>query len=347
MRRGRTAAVVRAAALAVLLTVGLPVSAAGAAPGPADDADGLPGSEIVAVDQQSRSVLVLDRRHTLRLEEGGRLEQSDRPDEVRWSWSADRAPGLADLHPASIWWGASEAKSRLLHGHRYLLTASSGGLAAVVSYPGAQVYWAAALGAANPHSLELLPDGNVAVTASGGGWLRLYPASQGPRADRYAEVPLAGAHGVHYDPAHALLWAIGNRELTAYKVTGTQSAPALVRVRSTPLPEADGHDLTPVYSPPGRLWVATGAHVWQYDPERDAFARVHLGGGHDDGHDDGWNVKSVGDDPLTGRILTTTPEPGGPCVWCTSVLTLYRPDGTRVLTGTQLYKARWWTTRRW
>lgn len=305
--------------LAVLLVACALVLAVGG--GPAQAAG---GSWIVTVDQQSRSVRVLD--HDL---------------DVRWSWSADHDPGLADLRPAGTWSNPSEAKSRRLHGRHYLLTGASGGLAAVVSYPAAKVYWAVDTGHANVHSLELLPDGNVAVAASTEGWLRLYAASQGARSTRFTEVPLPGAHGVHHDPATGLLWALGSLHLLALKVTGTPAEPALTLVRTVPLPEPGGHDLAPVLTMPGHLWTTTRHHAWQYSPTTGRFIRARLSRTGTDP-----SLKAVGDDPRTGRLLTTAPEPGHACSWCTATLTFHRPHGTRALPGTQLYKARWWTSRR-
>ncbi|MYW05173.1 DUF6528 family protein [Streptomyces sp. SID3343] len=289
-------------------------------------------SRIVVADQGSRSVVVL----------AAPAGAGSRRSEANWSWSADRDPGLGDLRPAHTWTNPSEAKRRQLHDHDYLLAGASGGLAAVVAYPSARVYWAADVGSDNLHSLELLPDGNVAVTASTGGYLRVYAASQGPRARRYVQASLPGAHGVHYDPAGALLWALGDRELVAYSVTGTAAAPTLTRVRTATLPETGGHDLSPVLSAPGRLWITGHDHVWQYDPAARTFEAVHLSA---DPRDEA-GVKSIGDDPATGRILTVRPTADNPCSWCTSTLTLFRPDGTRTLANARLYKARWWTARR-
>jgi hypothetical protein len=289
-------------------------------------------SEIVVADQGSRSIVVLSATDRADPAAGG----------ARWSWSADRDLGLADLRPEVTWTNPSEAKRRRLHGRDYLLAGASGGLAAVVAYPSARVYWAADVGSGNVHSLELLPDGNVAVTASTGGFLRVYAASQGPRARHCVEVALPGARGVHYDPAAALLWALGDRELVAYTVAGTAAEPTLTRVRTAVLPEAGGHDLSAVLAIPGSLWVTGHAHVWRYHTASGTFEAVRLSA---DPRDEA-QVKSVGDDPGTGRILTVRPAADNPCSWCTSTLTLFRPDGTRTLAETRLYKARWWTARR-
>ncbi|MEV0533865.1 DUF6528 family protein [Kitasatospora sp. NPDC050463] len=176
--------------LAVALGLGLPTTSA---------APVRPGWAVV-VDQESRSVFVLQSAEE--------LMAYRRPDRlpVVWSWSADRAP---DLAPAHSWSMPDEAKSRVRNGRRYLLTAASGGLVAAVDTATGRTYWAADTGGANPHSLELLPDGNVAVAASEGGWVRLYAASQGPRNTAHAAYPLPGAHGVHWDARTRQLWAVG------------------------------------------------------------------------------------------------------------------------------------------
>ncbi|WP_158834948.1 DUF6528 family protein [Streptomyces sp. NRRL S-350] len=293
-----------------------------------------PGWQVAVVDQASRRVLVLQSAEELTAYRG--------PDTlpVVWSWSADRVPELADLAPARSWTDPAEVKSRVRQGRRYLLTAAGGGLAAVVETATGRTRWAADLGpAVNPHSIELLPDGNVAVAASAGGWVRLYAASQGPRAAGYAEFGLPGAHGVHWDGRTGLLWVLGDSALTALRVGGTPAAPTVAAVRSAPLPDRGGHDLAPVLAAPGRFWVSTLTGLWQYDPSADRFAVVRLADPAAER-----DVKSVGDEPgRTGRLLTVAPDHTGPCDWCTSVITLHRPEGTRSLRGTHLYKARWWS----
>ncbi|MFE5585997.1 DUF6528 family protein [Kitasatospora sp. NPDC056531] len=288
--------------------------------------------EVVAVDQASRRVLVLRGAEELVDYQG-----PDRPPVV-WSWGADRADDLGDLDREHSWTNPDEAKSRILDGRRYLLTTASGGLAAVVDTATGGSRWAADLGrAANPHSIELLPDGNVAVVASGGGWVRLYAASQGPRTNTHATFLLPGAHGVLRDARTGLLWVLGDDRLTALRVGGTAAEPTLTAVRSAPLPDQGGHDLAPVLGEPGRFWVSTLNGIWTYDPGADRFTPVHLA---DPAAERG--VKSIGDDPRTGRLLTVAPDHNGPCDWCTSVIRLDRPEGTWTLGGTQLYKARWW-----
>ncbi|MFE7191688.1 DUF6528 family protein [Kitasatospora sp. NPDC057541] len=315
-------------------TAGLAALAVGAGAVPATAAGVRPGWAVAVVDQASRRVLVVQSADELMAYRG--------PDRqpVVWSWSADTAGDLDDLDPHRSWGAPDEAKSRVRDGRRYLLVTASGGLAAVVDTATGATAWATDTGEhANPHSAELLPDGNVAVAASTGGWVRLYAASLGPRTTAHAEYRLPGAHGVHWDGRSGLLWALGDDTLTALRVGGTAAAPLLGVERAVPLPEPGGHDLSPVLAEPGRLWVSTGEHLWRFDPTADRFTRIRLGGEEAER-----DIKSVGDEPGTGRLLTTAPDHAGPCTWCTSVLTLHRPDGSRSLPGTHLYKARWWTS---
>lgn len=326
--RGRWAT----AALAALLVL-VPSGAASARPGPRHGRAAR-SSPIVTADQATRSVYVL-RGDQARWDADG-----DDPG-VLWSWSPDGRDELADLDPGTSWTNPSEAKLRELNGRRYLLATASGGLAAVIGYPGRSVYWAADTGTGNAHSIDLLPDGNVAVAASTGGYVRLYAASIGPRATEHAQVPLSGAHGVHWDPHTGLLWALGSRELIALRVSGPDDDPGLTVVHRTALPTRSGHDLAPVLASPGRLWVTTGSGVYQYATAQRRFVGYPL-----QSRISAPDVKSIGDDPSTGQILLARPERGNACSWCTATLTLYQPDGTRRLVHGGMYKARWWTANR-
>lgn len=280
-------------------------------------------SPVVAADQGGRRVLLLgdDGSGTAR---------------VQWSWSPLSDRHLADLSPAHTWRNVSEAKMRTLGGHRMLLASASEGLAAVLTYPGAAVRWATVVPSVNVHSVELLPDGNVALAASDPGVVRVYAATRGPRSKEFAAFNLAGAHGVCWDDQRHLLWAVGDSQLVALQVTGPAHAPGLSLARSVTLPDPSGHDIDLVASAPGRIWVATGDHVLQYDPDCAQFVDY-------DGQAaiDISNVKSVGDDPATGRVLTFRPQPGNACAWCGPTIALHLPSGSLTLPGAHIYKARW------
>ena len=223
--------VLRLPLLAIIVVLTSTAAMAGAQPATAST-----GSyDVVVTDQASDRIIVLDTDDT-----------SWTTDSQRWSWKPTAAHGFGDL--TDNWGLPDEAKLRHRDGRSYLLTTDSYGLAAVVPYPsGKGFHWAADVGRAdNAHSIELLPSGNVAVTASTGGWLRIYTASQGRRSTTYVQMPLAGAHGVVWDPVTRLLWTLGDHELVGLKVGGTQAKPRLTRAITHPLPMARMKALGPV-----------------------------------------------------------------------------------------------------
>lgn len=319
----RVRALARATAAACAATLVAGAATATAAASRRGDSE----ERIVVAEQATGQILVLasDRR-------------SWQETRVLWRWRPSAANGLGDL--VSAWGAPTEAKLRHRGGRAYLLTADSRGLAAVVPYPeGGDPYWAADVGGrSNPHSIELLPDGNVAVVASHGGWLRIYAASQGPRETSYAEFPLVGGHGVFWDGDSRLLWALGDSELVALRLGGTPARPGLAEVRRTPLPGPEGHDLQPVAGRPGRLWVTTDGGVYQYSPASGGFLRDYRGAGRISVA----RVKSVGDDPRSGQVLTASVQSRNLCTWCTDTATLSRRRDELTLHGAQIYKARWW-----
>jgi Family of unknown function (DUF6528) len=284
---------------------------------------------IVVADQATKQILVLA---------ADRSSWDHR--RFGWRWRPTPAEGFRGFDLAADWGRPDEAKLGTLAGRRYLLTTDSKGLAAVVPYPqGRDPYWAADLGrTANPHSIDLLPDGDVAVVASDGGWLRVYTAVLGRRSASYAEFPLRQAHGVYWDRCLHLLWAVGERELVALQVGADPARPRLTVLYRAALPTGHGHDVAAVVGRPDRLWVTTGRHIYQYSKLTGRFVRDFPGAAHIDGA----QVKSVGQDPSTGQILTATVQHGNRCPWCTDMATLFRPHQALTFPGGEFYKIRWW-----
>ncbi|CAM5666321.1 WD40 repeat domain-containing protein OS=Streptomyces alboniger OX=132473 GN=CP975_14625 PE=4 SV=1 [Streptomyces alboniger] len=296
---------------------------------------------VLLTEQASRRLLVLDPRRRV-------WDPAADPSVVRWQFSPLGDPRYEDLAPDVSWVYPSEAKVRVHRRRTYVLTTASFGFAAVVAYPSGERYWAGAVGPGddlfNPHSAEILPDGNVAVACSTGALVRLYAASQGPRATRYAEATLKGAHGLYWDRARRVLWALGDDELVTYEVGGVPARPELTRTSAVALPVGTpgrtpgGHDLFPVARRPGRLWVTTNAAVFQYDKARAVFVRDFAGAELISRK----SVKCVGDDPRTGQVVTAVPESGLGETWWTTTVSVHRPESSYKLVDGGIYKARWW-----
>lgn len=152
---------------------------------------------------------------------------------------------------------------------------SSSGMVALVAYPSGTCLFSANMKGYGPHSIEILPNGLIAVAGSGNGnndkaVIRIYRASS--KTDtHYVELPLESAHGVCYDPQTDLLWGLGGSALIAYKVGGTRNNPTLSVAKDTGIRFSGGHDLSPVYGNPDRFWVTYSGKVAQYVKSQNTF----------------------------------------------------------------------------
>lgn len=276
-----------------------------------------------------------------------------------WRWSAKEDNGFTGLTHA---WGLpTDAKVRCCDrwDGQWMVVTDSLGLAAIVPYPSGDARkWAQNVGG-NPHSAELLPDGNIAVAASTGGWVRVYASSQGADAAAYAEYPFPGAHGVEWDAERGILWALGDDHLVALEVSGTPDEPHIRETLKVPLPSPGGHDVHPVYGDRDRLWISTRAKVYQYIKSTGQFDENYEGSEYISRA----HVKSVGDAP-SGIIVTAAPDgvprpqTGAPHNdWCTETIDCFHrasvvnraeladAHAQLLLPGVALYKARVWIQR--
>ncbi|WP_052434012.1 DUF6528 family protein [Streptacidiphilus melanogenes] len=287
---------------------------------------------MLAADQASERVLVLDAANPT-WQQGMHPMRASRT--ALWSWSPLDHRELSRVNPKHSWTNVSEAKYRLWKGGHWMLTCASGGLVAMVSLTTGAVHWAGRTDA-NVHTLEVLPNGNIAVAASTQGFVRIYTASQSSHSAHYTQFNLSGAHGLQWDQAGQLLWAAGTTRLVALRVTGSASRPRMHLERHVALPSHGGHDVNAVASAPGLLWVTTNSHVHQYSLTAKAF--VPYNGQQEI---DAPGVKSISDDPVSGQVLTVAPDGENPCQWCTSTIAFHLPYGIQGITKSSLYKARW------
>ncbi|GAA4963570.1 hypothetical protein HD597_003433 [Nonomuraea thailandensis] len=317
----------------MLVSMGAPAGPAAAAPG---------DYWVVGGDQTGRRLIAFDPA----------VADWNGTAAVRWAWQPSVTPGRFTADEVSAFGLIADFKLRERpSGAKSVVVAAGGsrGVAAVVSYPDGVRQWARIL-PGNLHAAELLPDGNLAVAASTGGWVRVYASSQGPDAATYAEYRLADAHAALWDPAIRRLWVIGRDSataqpiLTALAVEGTPARPTLREdtSRRAVLPTPHGHDVYGHAHDPGRLWLTTGSAAYLYDKITKTF--IPAGSGASRGA-----VKSIGNQP-SGQIVQTRADsaktPPGSCTastWCTDTVDFFGPAMTRRRTGAAFYKARVWS----
>ena len=216
-----------------------------------------PNNMVMALDQMKEELVIYDMDG---YSEGKSLDELE-----VWSMPAGHCSGL-------------KYRSNTVFGDVIVV---AGACTAMYAYPSGEKLWAAGSPGANPHSVELLPSGNLVVASSDDGILRLFYTSQlltgkVGTASRYMEVALTDAHGVVWDPGRQVLWALGRYELKAYRLEGEGKREALVEIPEMvyALPEGKqwGHDLSPDYTDSRYLYATVGACVLRFDKETGIFS---------------------------------------------------------------------------
>ena len=215
----------------------------------------------------------------------------------------------------------------------------------MISYPEGKLLWYTEAAASNPHSIELMPNGVIAIASSTGGEVRFFTTDKKTSRTPAAKVTLEDAHGVLWDDEKQVLWAIGRTVLTAYRVTldGTKvTVTEDTSLRAT-IPSDWSHDLAPVYGNTDALWITTGSHVYRFNKTTKTFSTDYAG------HEilDRKDIKGVGsfDD---GAVAYIYPD-GAFKTWTGQSAYLLKAGATACETLTSadghFYKLRVWDTR--
>ena len=251
------------------------------------------------------------------------------PASILWQWIPSQA---SELTAQQAKWFANISDVKPVMGGTALLTVASGGGVALVRMEDKKVLFLGFAGG-NTHSAALLPDGNIVSASSTGAFLRLFVRSDDPSVVAevtHKDYPLTDAHGVVWDPAREILWAVGEKTVAGYRYQGTKEDPELEALYSIDFPEGliGGHDLYPM---PGEdvLLFTTNTGVGIFDPATRAIEKVS-------GHK---HIKSISIDP-GGAVIVMIPVEQ----WWSDTISYFAPGEPAVGTypKAKFYKARWW-----
>ena len=252
--------------------------------------------------------------------------------ELCWTWSAKNDPNVP-----SEWQGhflnPSECKP-MDDGRLILMTASGGAFAGLDMASGHCLFFGDAGG--NPHSIERLPDGRIAVASSTGGTLKIFDVKDSPicppRQRAVTAMTLVGGHGLVWDASRNSLFALGYTNLYELAYLPETMSVAVKRRWNFAKEAGDafGHDLQPDGS--GGFFFTNHTGVWRIDPETGTITL----------RCDVRNVKSFS--PAAGGDLLMVPRERW---WSDALLVL--PSGaadarqarTIDVCGARFYKARW------
>nr|WP_295869461.1 DUF6528 family protein [uncultured Chitinophaga sp.] len=266
-------------------------------------------------------------------------------DAKKWSWSPTTALGFS-ADEINRFGGGTDFKVR-----KNYAVMSDNSMAAVMTYPAGQRVWAKII-SGNLHSAELLPNGNIALAASDGNWIRVYASSQGASNSTYAEFPLGAAHAVLWDPELNVLWVTGQDQsnnahiLTALAVGGTDALPELNELKQyrVTLPTPWGHEVSAYYGNKNLLWVTTNGGEYVFNKSTKTLSMAPT--------NNLTFVKGMGNQP-NGQIVLVRPDanknprPPVSCSlnnWSSSTIDFYtsggQHQGSRTVNGACFYKIK-------
>jgi hypothetical protein len=244
-----------------------------------------------------------------------------------WSWRAADCPSLPDEYRTLF--GSTDDCKPVAGGRRVLISSSGGGAALVERATGGASFCGQLV---NAHSIEMLPGGRIAVAGSNtpdGDGLLVF--EQGLPGRRLWSGRLPWGHGLVWDAARELLWALSIDHVQAYRLTNWDSGrPELAVAAAWELPDHWGHDLFPA-GDGANLTVTTRDHCWLFDRDAGTFAP-------DPDLADEPGVKCISTDPSTGRIAWVQAEAGE---WWAPRIRFLKPPGELHMPGEKVYKVRW------
>ena len=275
----------------------------------------------VAAEQESASLVMYSG------EPGGTAEEL-------WRWNPNSDPNLTANAAASF--GAIDECKPVDGGRTILANASCGGVAAI-DVVTCRAKWYAYMPdhCAGPHSVDILPDGRIAVANSTGvDALQIVDLNGHPFEPSKQKVvkalPVAGAHGVVWDGRRERLYVLGYTNLLELAYLPEATGVKILRKwdYTSACGDPYGHDLVPDGC--GGYYFTNHTGVWGFSPDGGEFVRVL----------DIENVKSFSRDAAKGDLLAIPRE----CWWTDRLLVRTADGALRTIgpfPGARFYKARW------
>lgn len=236
-----------------------------------------------------------------------------------------------------------DIRLRMLDGREVLAAACDTTMGCIVDIETKELVWYTVQGGGNPHSIEILPCGIVALGSTNGRSLKFFDLKGEKPSNALACYEPHDFHGLLYDPNLDRLWAWGDTELHLLKVERTEGGISYTVEEVYTIEERWGHDMQPVIGSGGKkIWLTNHRHVLQFDTETRTFSTEYPGAEQIICPD----TKAVGNYP-DGTVVTMVPDAGF-LPWTSYTVRVFTPgeDGyTRkdlAIPGRASYKVRAW-----
>ena len=229
---------------------------------------------LMGVDIQHGSIIVMN------------LDAEDPmdPNNYYWEWTPEASLGWKYPNKLGSLCGAKLRWSEIHQSYVVLMTSASGWVG-IAEYPSGKCLWETIDTGNGPHSVEMLPNGDLVVACSGStrweteGCMLYYDTSDGINYTITSKEMLPSAHGALWDPEYNVLWAIGYYELVAYDIAVDDNGKPVLSKRTDNmgafLVSPGGHDLMPDYSDPNLIWITCNKTVQKYDKNEDKVWNIY------------------------------------------------------------------------
>lgn len=244
---------------------------------------------------------------------------------IVWRWSINESKGQTPDNYQKWLYPLDDCKP--IDRNRSLLLTSSGGATCIVNIKNRKVTFYARTPMA--HSADVLPGRLVAVANSTnpkGNSLEIYNRNK-PEMVLFRDSLYSG-HGAVWNSKRNLLYALGFKELRAYKMSRKKDAVHLTLVNKYELPDEGGHELSPADE--DRFIITTHNNVFVFDIPTETFSVFKILEGVK-------NLKSVNYSSRTQYLVYTRGEES----WWTHHVRSMNPE--RVFTNLpieRIYKVR-------
>lgn len=260
-----------------------------------------------------------------------RIVMIDQPTgKIAWEWK----PADSGLSASEQGWFNTPDEAKPVYNCTcVLVTASSGGVGLIRIEDKKLLFYARPGG--NPHSAEVLPDGNIVVASSDGNLLSLYVYDEEePYVSQPAfTVPVSSGHNVVWDCKRECLWTAAGTQMLQFEYDDDPASPRLSQVYSYDMPSGNSmaHDLSPIYGEDA-LYVTSNEHVYRFECATGKFLDVEIFQQN--------AIKSISTGPEGYPTIVMRPTSGGSNWWSAEVTDM---QGNRLFNraGYQIYKARW------
>jgi len=243
---------------------------------------------------------------------------------IVWEWK----PSDSNVAPEHYRWFTNPSDAKVVYGGNYILMSASGGACALIRISDKKTMFYAKAGK-NPHSAELLPDGNIVCAASTGNCLTVFKTDTITFPDRVTQHSFFcdDAHNVVWDKKRDLLWTGGQHKIISWKYNPLGQDPVLSAVDSIEFQDQYGHDLFPV---PGKdkLYFTATHKNWIFNVRKKQLTEMKS---------KYKSLKSISAEKKGKTPIIIVPKEQ----WWTDEILDLKGNSILRIPGLKIYKARW------